>query len=72
MVDEKGQVDQARVLKAKHRYALMTKVKREWEIGLQVGHRPPCPHHSTTTELTPYGVLHALSRPLAFGLHAQA
>ena len=36
LVDEKGEVDQTRVLKASHRHALMTKVQREWEIGLQV------------------------------------
>jgi hypothetical protein len=36
LVDEDGKVDQRVVLKAAHRHALMTKVKREWEIGLQV------------------------------------
>jgi hypothetical protein len=33
LVDEHGTVDRKRVLKAKHRYALLVKVKREWEIG---------------------------------------
>jgi hypothetical protein len=33
LVDKNGNVDPTRVLKAKHRYALLVKVKREWEIG---------------------------------------
>ncbi|KAK9907364.1 hypothetical protein WJX75_002254 [Coccomyxa subellipsoidea] len=33
LVDKDGNVDPTRVLKAKHRYALLVKVKREWEIG---------------------------------------
>lgn len=33
LVDEHGTVDRTKVLKAKHRYALLVKVKREWEIG---------------------------------------
>jgi hypothetical protein len=33
LVDETGNVDRKRVLKAKHPHALLVKVKREWEIG---------------------------------------
>ncbi|CAL5228931.1 g12160 [Coccomyxa viridis] len=33
LVDKDGNADKKRVLKAKHRYALLAKVKREWEIG---------------------------------------
>lgn len=33
LVDKDGNVDETRVLKAKHRHALLVKIKREWEIG---------------------------------------
>ncbi len=33
LVDKDGNVDETRVLKAKHKHALLVKIKREWEIG---------------------------------------
>ena len=31
-----GTVDKVKVLKAKHKYALMTKMQREWEVGRRI------------------------------------
>ena len=31
-----GTVDKVKVLKAKHRYALLTKMQREWEVGRRI------------------------------------
>ena len=36
LVDSEGNVDQARVLKCKHPHALLTKIRREWEVGRRV------------------------------------
>ena len=31
-----GTADKVRVLKAKHKYALLTKMQREWEVGRRI------------------------------------
>ena len=31
-----GTVDKVKVLKAKHKYALLTKMQREWEVGRRI------------------------------------
>ncbi|KAL3142839.1 hypothetical protein ABBQ38_003132 [Trebouxia sp. C0009 RCD-2024] len=36
LLRDDGTVDKVRVLKAKHRYALMTKMQREWEVGRRI------------------------------------
>lgn len=36
LVCDDGTVDKVKVLKAKHRYALMTKMQREWEVGRRI------------------------------------
>ncbi|KAK9843419.1 hypothetical protein WJX81_001420 [Elliptochloris bilobata] len=36
LVDDNGNKDPKHVLKAKHRYALLVKVRREWEVGRRV------------------------------------
>ena len=36
LVRDDGTVDKVKVLKAKHKYALMTKMQREWEVGRRI------------------------------------
>ncbi len=36
LIRDDGSTDKVKVLKAKHRYALMTKMQREWEVGRRI------------------------------------
>ena len=36
LVRDDGTVDPLKVLKAKHKYALLTKMQREWEVGRRI------------------------------------
>ena len=36
LIRDDGDVDKVKVLKAKHKYALMTKMQREWEVGRRI------------------------------------
>ena len=36
LIRDDGTVDKVKVLKAKHRYALLTKMQREWEVGRRI------------------------------------
>ena len=36
LMRDDGTVDKVKVLKAKHKYALMTKMQREWEVGRRI------------------------------------
>ncbi len=36
LICDDGSIDKVKVLKAKHRYALMTKMQREWEVGRRI------------------------------------
>ena len=36
LIRDDGTVDPAKVLKAKHKYALLTKMQREWEVGRRI------------------------------------
>jgi len=36
LIRDDGSIDKVKVLKAKHRYALMTKMQREWEVGRRI------------------------------------
>lgn len=36
LIRDDGSIDKVKVLKAKHKYALMTKMQREWEVGRRI------------------------------------
>ena len=36
LIRDDGTVDPMKVLKAKHKYALLTKMQREWEVGRRI------------------------------------